>query len=218
MSKALLGLALVFALAAPAWAIAVFTPPWVANPTDPKWAGGSTTNQSWEFWGNPLGTVAPAHWDNPYGSATDYNPINSSPAFISNGPGLTGVNTWHVDVDGGGFSLTIPNDPQDRPYKMIHLQYTSDKASSGAPITNPQGTAQAGGVAGHAPSDDGDYWYTYEWTITLQPNPASETIFVPFPASANIGEVDVATICYAPEPVSLSLLALGGLALLRRRK
>ena len=85
-------------------------------------------------------------------------------------------------------------------------------------MSNPPGVAQAGDVAGHGPSDGGDYWYTYEWTITLQPNPPFETIFVPFPASANIGEVDVAAICYVPEPATLSLLALSGLALLRRRQ
>ena len=217
MSKALLGLVLGLALVAPAWAIPDFTPPWVVNPTDPKWAGGSTTSQAWEFWGNPLGTTAPAHVSNPYGTPV-FEPVGASPLFEPNGPFLTGVNTWHVDVDGGGFTLRIPNDPEPRPLKMIHLQYTTDKASSGPPATNPQGSTQAGGVAGHGPSSGGDAWYTYEWTITLQPNPPFETIFVPFPASTNIGEVDVATICYTPEPASMSLLALGGLAMLRRRR
>ncbi len=217
MRKAFLGLALGLALAAPAWALPIFTPPWVANPSDPMWQGGSTTSQSWEFWGNPLGTTAPSRWDNPNGPPTPFTPIDASPAFISNGPGLTGVNTWHVDVDGGGFSVTIPNDPKDRPYKQIHLQYTSDKASSSAPWTNPPGITVAGGVADNGPSDGGDEWYTYEWTIALFPNPPVETIFVQFPASTNIGEVEVATIC-VPEPVTMSLLALGGLTVIRRRR
>jgi hypothetical protein len=218
MKKAFLFVALGLMLTTPVWGIAVFTPPWVLNPTDPKWAGSSVTSQAWEFWGNPLGTTSPAHWNNPYGPPAPFTPVNASPQFVSNGPGLTGVNTWHVDQTGGGFSVLLPNDPKNRPFKMIHLQYTSDKSSTGAPQTNPQGTAAAGGVAGHGPSDGGDYWYTYEWTITIRPNPASEWIFVPFPASTNIGEVDIATICYTPEPGTICLLALGVLARVRRRR
>lgn len=209
----LLGAVALLWMSVSAWAMPVFTPPWVSNPSDPLWAGGSTTQQAWEFWGNPPGTTQPAIWNNPHGPPSPYTPVGSSPGFVPNGPGLTGVNTWHVDVDGGGFSVLIPNDPQNRPLKVIHLQYTSDKASSGAPVSNPGGTAQAGGVAGHS-----NGWYTYEWFIIIRPNPEFETIFVPFPASTDIGEVDVATICTVPEPASMSLLALGGLALWKRRK
>jgi hypothetical protein len=208
----------VLAMSSSAWAFNDFAPPWVVNPADPKWAGGSVTQQSWEFWGNPSGTTSPSHWNNPFGPPAPFNPVGASPQFEPNGPGLTGVWTWHVDTTGGGFDLPIPNDPKDRPLKMIQLQYTSDRASLGAPTTNPPGTAAAGGVAGHGPSSDGDAWYTYEWLISISPNPASEVISVRFPASANIGEVDVATICYTPEPATLSLLALGGLLVLRRKR
>lgn len=229
MNKVLLSFALALVLAAPAWGIHDFNPPWVANPNDPMWQGGSTTTNVWEFWGEQLGHTAPnpTKTNNPYGTPT-FTPVNASPQFINNGPGGTGVRTWHVDSDGGGFFLDIPNNPQDRPYKAIHLQYTSDKASSGAPqiqvqapglVTDPQ----AGGVAGHGPSDGGDVWYTYEWSAAIFPNPQSERIFVPFPASANIGEIEVATIC-VPEPATLGLLAsgamavVGGMVWMRRRR
>jgi hypothetical protein len=212
MNKAFLGLVLGFVLATPAWALHIFTPPWIANPTDPHWTGKSATTESWEFWGNPLGTTDPAHANNPFGQP-GFTPIGASPQFVSNGPGLTGVNTWHVDVDGGGFTLAVPNDPRQRDFKAIHLQYTSDKSSTGAPTTQPGGSSQAGGVADNGPSSDGDQWYTYEWMLVIKPNPPFETITVRFPASANIGEIDVSTVC-VPEPATITLLGTGVLGFL----
>ena len=77
-------------------------------------------------------------------------------------------------------------------------------------------------MAGHNPSDDGDYWYTYEWMLTIQPNPAFETISVPFPASTNIYEVEVKTICTVPEPSTAALLGAAAVGLMgyawRRRR
>ena len=223
MKKSFLFFALGFLLATQALAFDDFRPPWESNPTDPRWAGGSITNESWEFWGNPPGTpgsTEPAHWNNPFGPPTPFQPIGASMQFEPNGPGGTGVWTWHVDQDGGGFSLLVPNDPLNRPFKMIQLQFTSDRAALSAPITNPPGTAAAGGVAGHGGSSGGDAWYNYEWYLTITPNPPSEVITVQFPTSANIGEIDVSTICFVPEPATLTLLVLGGLPLLlyfRRR-
>ncbi|MHC4646467.1 MAG: PEP-CTERM sorting domain-containing protein [Planctomycetota bacterium] len=63
---------------------------------------------------------------------------------------------------------------------------------------------------------DGDYWnITYH--IILEPNPASETIWVqPRDCTLYIDEIVVDTIC-TPEPGTLLLLGLGGMVLLRRR-
>jgi hypothetical protein len=197
----------VVAVSGQAFGIYVFNPPWVVNPNDPQWIGGSTTSQSWEFGNNHV------YVNNPFGTPTVQFP-GGSPQLVTDFPQKPGVPTmtWHIDQEDGGMLLSIPNDPQQRPVKVIHLQYTSDKAG-GIPVSNPPGTAAAGGVAGH-----GGAWYTYEWTIEIRPNPASETIWVPFPASANIEEVHVATIC-VPEPGTVCLVVFGAAwASVRRRR
>jgi len=194
-------------------AVHVFNPPWVTNPNDPQWQGGVTTSQVWEFAQGGPSLVEPAHVSNPFGPP-QIRFQNTTAELVTDFPqqyGGPNVWTWHVDVDGGGVFLDIHNNPEPLFHKVIHLQYTSDKAG-GVPSTNPPGTASAGGVAGL-----GGAWYTYEWTIEIQPNPNFETIFIPFPASSNIEEIEVNTIC-VPEPTSLIGLGLGGLAMLRRRR
>jgi hypothetical protein len=201
------------AIAAPALAIHVFNPPWVVNPNDPQWAGGSTTSADWEFGGGGLAFDHPVAVNNPFGTQQPISWVGASPTFVPVGPQGPFSGVWQIgDTGPGSFSIPIWNDPIERPRKVIHLQYTSDKSSTAPPSTNPPGTASAGGVAGH-----GGAWYTYEWTIVIQPNPPFEVVTVPFPAGTNIEEIHVATIC-VPEPAGLLSAAAAGLALLRRRR
>lgn len=192
-------------------AVWVFDPPWVADPTNPRWQGGATTVQGWEFSRDPFG-----NWQgvNPYGvpSITIHG---GQPEQVLDFPNTTGpIWTWHIGPD-GGVELYIPNHPFLRDYKLIHLQYTSDKASSGAPVTSPGGSVSAGGVAGL-----GGEWYTYEWFIEIRPNPIQEWIFIPFPESTNLEEIWISTIC-VPEPQAWAMIAGLGMtafAVLRHRR
>lgn len=197
-----------------AFALLVFTPPWMSNPSDPQWQGGVVTSQGWEFAADPLAAPTAV---NPFGPPT-IQFTQASPSTATDFPGTSGsINTWHVDNDGGGFTLYIPDNPFPWDRKVIHLQYTSDKASMGPPISSPAGAVSPGGVVGH-----GGAWYTYEWMIEIRPNPNFETIWVPFPQSTDIEEIWVHTIC-VPEPATwamgtvLGLAALGGARIVRRR-
>ena len=62
-----------------------------------------------------------------------------------------------------------------------------------------------------------DNWYTYNGMLEIRPNPAGEWIYFDLVQSTNIEEIVIKTICI-PEPMTLSLLGLGGLAVIRRRR
>jgi hypothetical protein len=61
-------------------------------------------------------------------------------------------------------------------------------------------------------------WYTYNGVIEIRPNPKGEWITWDLLPSTNIEEIVIDTVCVVPEPMTLAVMALGGLALLRRRR
>jgi len=192
--------------------------------TNPPWSSTApnTTHQAWEF---TTPTYDPL---NPYPQVND-NPYCNPTIYFSDGtsywdgsttdlpliPGPLGdpITSWHVDVNGGGFTLGIPNAPDPNPWKHIFYQVTSDKAPNpSGPTTSPPGTHRPGTAFQHAGG-----WYTYTGQIDITPNPLYEYITFTFPASTNIEEIVIDTIC-VPEPITLGLLGVGGLMMLRRRQ
>jgi hypothetical protein len=191
---------------------------------DPPWDASlpNQTTQAWEFTdlSFPYQPYAPVTYDNDYGEPTITTTTVTWPDIVS-GPDLTDIPTLHID-EPGGLTIWIPNNPDPNLKKLIFWQVTAD----GSPTptgTGPSVTTPGGATAKNlpAPYPNQGYpntnWYTYNGLIEVIPNPEGEWITFDFLPSTNIEEIVIDTVCIVPEPTALSLLAIGGLALLRRR-
>lgn len=211
--KCALALLAAFLLFAPA-AVADYLnpPPW----TDP----GYVTYQGWEFETNLLPTTV----NNPFGAPTmtsDYGSEMRIPSFEGR-DGVMYFDGWNDDW----IYIDVPNADNMNPRKEIWMQIvyfawdgfpgldyyidgwgneTTGFAGQGIEPTVLQSTANGAWVY------EAVHWY-------IEPNPEGETITLAssFYEDMYIDQIHIDTICF-PEPASLSLLLLGGLAVLRRR-
>ncbi len=194
----------------------VVPPPWVTDPTDPQWDGGSTTFQVWEFAQDPY---SDPYYENEWGPPevifTNATPQIAPGPFLDDTTGEPiDIWTWHIDGT-GGIDIIVQNDPRPNDMKIIWVQITADKAPGPtSPSSNPSGTTTYPVPAWQHPNLP---WYTFTARIDIPYNPEFEIIHYDFPESTNISEIVVDTICI-PEPATLSLLVLGGLVMLRRRR
>ncbi len=132
--------------------------------------------------------------------------------------------------DQDGIIFNLDNFDTPNPFKFVRIQITYNITDAVAGIPSgfdvwtpghPDVLYPANMVATTEADEDG--WVTSAYDFTLEPNPIEESIglkFVskaenPYPFLARVDQVVIDTWC--PEPATMSLLILGGLALLRRR-
>ena len=202
-----------------------FDPPdWSSNPY--------FTHQQWEFSTSQSPVPAEPGYVNPNGEPSalvsgDAIWIDDPSAYVPTARrGMWVVGGFDVPTS-ASVELTVPNAPL-LPEKLVWFQityflagapgasYDTDLVPSGSEVvTVVPGSEVAYGV----PGESG--WFYYEKMWSIQPQPAGEvitaTINLPAGAVLAMDEVAVDTICI-PEPATMSVLALGGLAVLRRRK
>ena len=185
-----------------------------------RWDAGST----WQEW-----TFDDA--DNPAAPESSFNLYgNPFAAFQGTDGGLHGsvdfgwMSSWsgRSGVWSGNLlevEVFIPNDPAGNPYKIIwfEMEYQavavlqSPTVVLGANYQVEQFHYDAGAVT--------DGWRTMVVGWKIWPNPTDETIkFSLWGTGGFVNSISIDTLCVIPEPATLTILGLGGVVLLRRKR
>lgn len=196
----------------------------------PGWRGQEgSTHQQWTF-ENGDNPAAPEVISNPYGSASaDITVAEFGSGWLPQLPGM-GTQTGYWDLGGVGLGGTGPDgsiviDIDNRPlttpdsWKEIWVQITYFKDITLAPVVTVPGAtllSQQTLLVEHI-STGGD-WKLDQSVWRIQPNPLHEQVLVTADhlMGSVVDQVVIDTIC-VPEPAMLSMLALGGALVLRRR-
>jgi len=177
----------------------------------PQWRGESgTTMQQWTFNTSANPTLANID-NNPYGDPTASITPSATTHWWNMWQGHQGV--WKFE---DFMYLDIPNTPIPNDTKYIWVQFTYYAAGGAMPqLYSDPGESMMDVV--YPPVQIDPYFWHAAVQLTLHPNPSFERITIePMDCTLYIDQVVVDTICF-PEPSTLMLLALGAVAVLRRR-
>ena len=183
----------------------------------PSWRGQpDTTFQLWEFSTNTQPAV-PNIDGNPYGDPLALI-LGAFPKtrWLTTDRGQQGV--WVTEE---WIQLEIPNTENTEPnsFKEIWLQMTFDVGTDAFPVVFivPDADPFTLEPVFIAPDPVGTYTYGI-WDIIIEPNPRFESIYIlPRECTLYMDEIVVDTRC-VPEPTTMVMMVLGGIALLIRRK
>lgn len=180
----------------------------------PTWRGlPGTTWQGWEY-STDIQNPLPDFGDNPMGVPTTFVQPGFSQWWEDVLDGRQGV--WPLS---GTINVEIPNYPDLNPEKLIWIQLTWKPQVVGDYSLDVRATPEALGQwvdavpVAEIPLPDG--WTHTTFEIVLPYNPVWETVYVA--GTVFVDELVIDTYC-VPEPATMSALALGALAMIRRRR
>ena len=198
----------------------------------------NSTMQHWTFTTDQQTDIVPEDYSNPYLPAPECDIVADNaewrldweaPAELLDEPTDPGIPGWHMPA-GGTTIYLLHNDPTPRAMKILIQQMTCSKEPLSVSLELPAGhtyeaidpvslgmpTVVWGQPAPF--SETGADWATYVYAFEIYDNPEWESIVVEHPPCTTLDQIMIDTVCCAPEPATLSLLALGGVALIRRRR
>jgi len=191
----------------------------VAGPALAVPLGYGETHQEWTFDDDDNPAEPESDPDlNPYGRAEaiiESGTGAAPPEWLLNFAGRTGV--WQAEplVE---LTIEVPNQMVENPYKEIFVEIGFLGELDGFAIyTAPFGGAVSLTSRSIEVVDPANGWKKLTDWYRIEPNPDREYICYGFSGAAAVDYVIVNTVC-VPEPLTISLLGLGGLMLRRRRR
>lgn len=140
-------------------------------------------------------------------------------------PDISGRTGFIGGMSGGDITFDVPNQHDDQLVKELWLQYVylGDGTNASADITAGGSTANLVQIIENEDLGEGGtsgayHWYRRTELWEIVPQPDSETVTITLASGVSmVDQVAIDTRCI-PEPATMSLLVLGGLGVLVRRK